>query len=270
MVAEKSGEIRALTRGLDVLARIEGQPGCTLHGLHLATRLPKPTLKRILATLESAGYVRRGFDDGLYYRSARKMAPAPGRGDALAEIAGPILDELCQRVVWPSDLAIYDDGAMCIVETSRRRTPFLVNRVTIGYRVNMLPTAIGRAWLAFCPADERAAIIRRLASSTDPRDRPARRHQEVARILDETRRQGYGVRAPGYATRPDGVAEKMAAIAAPVFAARRLVACVNIVWIASAVDAASFAAEHFGALKAAADRIGRRAAPILSRLRDDA
>ena len=43
--------IRALNRGFDVLQAVQSSKAVSLHDLHLATSLPKPTLLRILKTL---------------------------------------------------------------------------------------------------------------------------------------------------------------------------------------------------------------------------
>ena len=51
--------IRALERGLEVLRLLEQHQGRALQDLHLATALPKPTLLRILHTLEAAGLAWR-------------------------------------------------------------------------------------------------------------------------------------------------------------------------------------------------------------------
>ena len=62
--------IRALARGLDVLKALQERPATSLHDLHGDTGLSKPTLLRILRTLEEAGMVHRAIGDGRYRVSA--------------------------------------------------------------------------------------------------------------------------------------------------------------------------------------------------------
>src|SRR5690606_2571875 len=57
--------IRALSRGLEVMRRLEMEGPATPQALALRTGLPKPTLMRVLLTLEKEGYVRRGIGDRL-------------------------------------------------------------------------------------------------------------------------------------------------------------------------------------------------------------
>ena len=56
--------IRALERGLDVLESFQIHPTCTLQDIHRTTQIPKPTLLRILETLQRAGVVTRRLGDG--------------------------------------------------------------------------------------------------------------------------------------------------------------------------------------------------------------
>lgn len=51
----QTGGIRGLERGLRVFKTLQQSAALTLADLHDATGLPKPTLLRILATLEGAG-----------------------------------------------------------------------------------------------------------------------------------------------------------------------------------------------------------------------
>ena len=62
--------IRGLQRGLHVLEVLQSNPISSLHDIHLATNISKPSLLRILATLQQAGAVSRRLADGHYRISA--------------------------------------------------------------------------------------------------------------------------------------------------------------------------------------------------------
>lgn len=251
--------LRGLERGLAVLAALERHSGLSLGDLHRHTELPKPTLLRILATLEAKGYARRRIGDGIWRRTARGHETPTSRLEALlVDVGSEVLDELCRRVVWPSDLAVYRRGSMHILETSRRLTPFVINRTEIGLRVPVLQSGLGMACLAFCSDAERASIVAALAASDDPMNRPARNRKTVEALVAETRVRGYGVRAPGYQPRRTMTEEKTCGIAVPVFANGRVIAAINLVWIMSALDEDTFVCRYFGALRQASVAIGRR------------
>ena len=99
--------IRGLARGLRVLEALQSSPISTLHEIHRATHISKPSLLRILNTLQDAGFVSRRLADGRYRISAfARVGRKRDRHDRVAEAAAPVLDRLCQNVRWPSDLMV--------------------------------------------------------------------------------------------------------------------------------------------------------------------
>ena len=58
--------IRALERGIAVLDIINKIGPTSLKSIYEESTLPRPTLLRILHTLEQTGLIRRGLGDGLY------------------------------------------------------------------------------------------------------------------------------------------------------------------------------------------------------------
>src|SRR5262245_39820634 len=167
--------IRAVSRAIRVLRSLHRKPGQTLADLHVSVQLPKATLERILATLEEEQVIWRAMADGGYRNtlSFQHRGMAYKKNHRLAEIAMPHLEALRQRTIWPSDLAVRHGYGMVLLETTRARAGLGLFRDEIGQRINMPHSAVGRAYLAFCPARERAMLIRhafagarKLASTT--------------------------------------------------------------------------------------------------------
>jgi IclR family mhp operon transcriptional activator len=252
--------VRALARGLDVFKALHQRRSASLQDLHGDTGLAKPTLLRILKTLEEGGVARRSPRDGRYRVSAsvRFFGQNLGEEDAIAEQAAPVLDQLCRAVLWPSDIGIYKDGAMEILESSRHQTPFMVNRDRIGFRVHMLMSALGRAYLAFCPAVERKTILMQLGRSGDPYDHAARNPSAVLADLGHDRARGYAVREAGYGHWGTAKHSQADAIAVPVLQGRRVLACLSLSWAAGATTREQMVSQHLGRLQAAAAEIAAR------------
>ena len=251
--------IEALSRGLQVLdvLRAEGPLGLTQAAA--LTGLPKATLLRILATLEAGGYARRGLGDRLWRAaSQRRQEVDDGPGALVADRAGPVLDALCQKVLWPSDVGIYREGAIRVLETSRRVSPFLVNRDVMHMRVHVLPSAMGRAILAWSTPERQAQVLETLAESPDLHDWGARDDDATRALLEEARAQGYATRQPGYAV--SMTRARVMAIAVPVIADGNPVAAINLCWVASAMNEARFVREHLGHLREAAEEMGQAVA----------
>lgn len=230
--------IRALDRGLEVLGHLQKVRTASLHDLHLATGLPKATLTRVLATLEGRGLIWQRLADGAFMASHTYLPRSPQINDEgfLMEVAAPILERLCRKVNWPSILAVPRLTHMEVIETNRPRSYFSHLALgPIGFHVNMLRSATGRAYLAFCGEDERRAILQRLAASADPGNYMARKPSAVEKVLEETRRRGYGTRAADFGGHFEKTRREFDdhrdSIAVPVYAGEEVIAAVNLTWI---------------------------------------
>jgi IclR family mhp operon transcriptional activator len=251
--------MRTLERGLTVLDALGDHDSLTLQALHKMTALPKSTLLRVLATLEKTGHARRRIADRSWRRTAlRSPSPASIVQDQLIDVGGEVLDEMCARLAWPSDLAVYHHGAMEILETTRRKSPYVMNRLAIGFRIPVLLSGLGRAWIAFCSDEERAAIIAALAASHYAFDRTAQDPGHIAALVAETRAKGYGIRADGYSVRRATLDDKTNGIAVPIILKGRIVACINLVWVLTAFDEDAFVRRYLGELRDAAESIRQR------------
>jgi IclR family mhp operon transcriptional activator len=252
--------IKGLERGLLVLQALQMQRDASLHELHMITRISKPSLLRVLYTLMRAGLVTRRLGDGRY-RIGWTLSRAPSRRenrDRVAEAAAPIMERLCERVSWPSDLMVPAGDHMEIRETNRTRSPFLLQQERIGLPVSWLWSAVGRAYLAYCPAKERQHIIALLGSSTKREDRLAREPARLNAILAEVRERGYGTRdvahTGGYYGGPPH-ADGLLAIGVPLRDGSRVIGAINMLWLRTAFTVEAFAARHLSDLQAAAVEI---------------
>lgn len=260
-VMPKVETIRGLERGLQVLRFLHSEPISSLHDIHRATAISKPSLLRVLNTLEKAGVVARRLADGRYRLSAfTDAARKQDKYDRVAEAAAPVLARLCRQVKWPSDLFVPAGVYMERRETSFPHSPFVLLGLhsQVGGRVGRLMTGVGRAYLAWCPEKEREATLRILRKSSNPEDWLARDQRKLERILGEVRRRGYATRDPSYVAGPYGgtpIDDGAAAIAVPLFDGRRVHGSINFRWIRAAFSVEDFAARHLADLQNAAREI---------------
>jgi IclR family mhp operon transcriptional activator len=252
--------IKSLERGLQVLQALQMQPDSSLHELYVLTDISKPSLLRILHTFIRSGLVTRRLADGRY-RIGATLSQTPSRRehrDRLAEAAAPILERLCARVSWPSDLMVPAGDHMMICETTRARSPFLLQQERIGLPVNWLWTAVGTAYLAYCPAKERQRIINLLSASHRPEDRLAREPVRLNAILAKVRARGYGTRdsmhTGGYYGGPPH-SDGLFSISVPLLDGSRVLGAINMLWLKNASSIEAFAALHLGELQEAAREI---------------
>ena len=257
--------IDSLARGLQVLQVLQDVGAASLHDLHLATHIPKPTLTRILYTAHKHGLVWQRMVDGAFLPShTLQRRVETGDGEWLAEIASPVLAELSERLQWPSILSVPRLDYMETLETNSSRTYFdALPPRPHGFRVNMLGSASGRAYLAFCPEQELATVLARLRLKKDRAYGLARDEAAVRRLVESTRQRGYGVRAPDFGgdhDRPRSeVDDGRESIAMPVRIDGRVVGCINLTWRRRALPLATAVDRHLDDLRAAVRTVEERA-----------
>ena len=242
--------VASLRRGLDVLALVQRRPASTLHDLYLATGIAKASLLRSLKTLEEAGLVLRRSADGAYLaRPVDYQLDAQWRQNVeLTHVAAPVLRALKREIPWPSDVAVRDGDAMRTLDSNEARRDLQVNRRIMEYRPEMLRSAMGRAYLAFCPSNERETLLQALAR---PAQRPA-----LEREITATVARGHSIRDSRSIGPAGDESHPQAAIAVPVFAQRKLIACLNCVWLREAMSVELAVERYFMRLKRAANEIG--------------
>jgi IclR family mhp operon transcriptional activator len=181
----------------------------------------------------------------------------------VAEAAAPVLHHLCQKVLWPSDLAVPAGNHLERRETSRSLSPLhipspLHQSSRVGQPLCWLLTGLGRAYLAFCPASERERILARLRRSNKPEDRLAGDPRRLERILAETRARGFAGRDPvfsgGFYGEPP-TDDGLAGMAVPLLDGPRVHGAINLLWIRGAFTVEEFAARYLSDLQAAAQEI---------------
>lgn len=194
--------VTAVLRGLDVLQAVSLTGLASVNDVHARTGINKPTIVRMLETLQHAGFVQRADDGSSRYRVTGATLSLSLGYDAMDEIAArtaPILEMLHQRIGWPSDVAIFDERAMLVVATSRGRGRFFFNRRP-GYRAPILATSLGLAAISGFDAPALDALAATLSQSADPWDEPARMGT-ISAVAAEVHARGFAQMHPAYRER---------------------------------------------------------------------
>lgn len=250
--------MRGVTRTLAVLRALNEKNGARVSDLARRTRISRPSLYRILDALCALGYLRRS-DEERYELTLLVRTLSDGFSDEswVRAIAQPIMEELQRDIVWPTDMATFQGGAMFLRATTRRHSPLTIDAATVGLRLPMLASATGRAYLAFCGDAEREAILVNLRRSKMPSDRRARDAKYVRDLVAITRKKGYG-------ERHREIFDKTGAIAVPIRRGPQVLACLNISFIASALSPREAASRYLAQLNEAARAIEERLAGELA------
>jgi IclR family mhp operon transcriptional activator len=246
--------IQGLSRGLAVLHAISrsAHGWASIAELSESTSLHRTTVRRMLETLQAEGYVRRNPSDDNYSlnQKIRQLSDGFTDDEWISEVANPVLGELLQKLVWPSDLCTIDGDSMLVRETTHRFSPLSFHRAMIRQRMPVLFTAAGRAYLAYCSEEERQQILRQIMAGEDAQASFARDPVLVTQVLNKVRKQGYASNEGEWAQQV-----KVGAIAVPVRHKGQILACINVVFLRKAVKTAEAAQRYLPELLAAAKKI---------------
>ncbi|RXZ43606.1 IclR family transcriptional regulator [Crenobacter cavernae] len=157
--------VTALARGLAVLAAFRpGEAALSNQELTRRTGLPKSTVSRLTYTLTQLGYLSQETDTG-YYRlglAVLALGSAVLSSYDVREIAAPLMREFALKHNVSVSLAMRDGVDMVYLETCRSAARVTV-QLTVGSRVPLVTTAIGRAYYAGLTDAERGKLDLELA-----------------------------------------------------------------------------------------------------------
>jgi IclR family KDG regulon transcriptional repressor len=189
----QTGGVLVLHKTLDILENIKDTPaGVKLSDLARAVNMPKATVYRILATLESRGFLDRGEDGG--YRMARKLYDLQQRHpieQILNRVAPPKMEDLAKLCRETVNLGILDGGEVVVINTVESPQTIRMSS-KVGNRRCLHTTAIGKVLLAALPEKEMLRLIRLKGL---PRLTPHTLINRTALLaeLDRVRERGYAI-----------------------------------------------------------------------------
>ncbi len=244
--------IRALLRGLEVLHVLNRHNGATVSEVASTIDLPRTTTYRILETLCVAGYAYRAVSDDRYRLTIMVRGLSDGFDDEawVTQIARPYLYELGRELVWPVTIATLSGRTMLVRQNTDHRSPLAVEKRGPGFRVSILGSAAGIAYLSFCQKEQRDTLLDLLGKSKRVEDQPARNRKKVYETLVETRKRGFAIW-----DRARRISDEKS-FAVPVMAEDRLLATLTIRFASTAVSETEGIERFVPKLRTVAKQIG--------------
>lgn len=252
-----------VARALAVLAALNRAPILHVGDIAAATGLPKSSVVRLLAQLAEAGYAERLSRMEGWRATSRVRALASGfrEGDLVVEAAKEPMRAFTATHRWPVFLGVPEGHEMIVRDGSVAESPFAVDALVHHAPTPFLLSALGQAYLAFCPAAEREAILARLALSRRASDRLARDRADLDAMLARVRKRGYAI--TDEATRrlarvPRRVSEgrkRATGLAVPILAEDRVLGSVSLRYFRSALSDAEAARDFLEPMRELAGEI---------------
>lgn len=245
MSESRSASIEPVSRALRLLEALNRRPVTTVTQLHGELDLPKPTVVRLLQALIAEGYVMQLSRTAGYRLTARALWLSSGYRprEMVVDVAQPLMDRFTQKHKWPLYLATPMDLTMWIRYSTGKESLISPDFESgYQYRLSLLVSALGKAYLAFCPREEQRALIEPLIGTPDLVDGMVRDRTAITRLLREVRQKGY-------ATTLELMGDRGRGLAVPVRDARRVIGAISMRHFRSALRETDAVKRYLGPMQ---------------------
>ncbi len=251
---DKDGSIRAISRGLRVLQAINRGGSITMMQICRQADIPYPTACRVIETLIKEGMVEREPARKRYRATAlvRTLSVGFQDEDALVAVSRPHIVALCHRHGWPVSIATRVGHSMMVRDSTHKLTSLTLHHYAPGYTLPIIECSSGKAYLAFCGEDERAAILSGLKRIDGPAERLAGLLLHDDTMLSTIRASGYATQARNSYTAVPG---KTSSISVPLFKGDQIRGSLALIFFAAAMPMARAVTLFVDDLRATADAI---------------
>ena len=189
--ADRSDIVSALERGISVLRCFsEEQPVLGYSDIARITGIPRPTVNRLVATLQATGMLKPAAADGFMLGPAVVSLARVFLGSLdVRAVARPKMQAMAEAVGASVYLAVRDGMEMVLIEACRPRSSILSPRLDVGSRAPIPNAALGRAYLSAMDDAQRTQLVDSLRLLRGPEWYKLVSGMEHG--IDEARRLGY-------------------------------------------------------------------------------
>jgi IclR family mhp operon transcriptional activator len=229
--------IHSVVKTIDVIRLLSLRQVISVQQLSLQTKIPKPSIMRIIGTLVECGLVKQVSRRAGYCLTSKVLELSAGYHGlpAVIEVGAPYADALTRDLRWPAAIATLDVDAMVVRYSTIPISPYAHVSSTMNKRLSLVERAHGRAYLAFCTRAQRDALLNIFDASDRNRSGSGMDRGRLLQILNATRRAGYARRALE-------LEPQTSTIAVPILIGDMVRATIGITFFTGAVDKKSEAA----------------------------
>lgn len=250
--------VQGLSRGLAILRALNASDSCgaSARALSEATHLNRTTVKRLLETLVSQGYVRPCNCEGRYGLAPEVRHLASGLTDDACVLchASPELKTLAQETGWSLRISLREDDCVVIRDSSHEYSHLSFEPWGgLHRRLPILLTAAGRACFAHSSVADRQHTVEVLADRHDEQSSIARDSRLVGQLTRRVIDDGYALNDGDWGDR------RLGAVGLPIKdRSGRAVASMSLLFTRRPVTRRVIEDEFVPALRACVQRIGNR------------
>ena len=214
-----------------ILQTLNRRNGLKAAEVATATSIPRPTVYRLLETLEGLGFVSRDHSSEKWRPTLQAKSLSSGfrHEDWVTQSAVPEMVRLGREILWPLDLVTFNDYQMEIRESTHNISPYSIDHGMVGLQLPVLDTAGGRAYLANFMTQTDFSKLAGLYAKLGCQGPVILQDGPLKHVLDTCVKLGVGYRKEGYRLSTQS-------ISAPIYRGQRVVACLTVIWTSSALS----------------------------------
>jgi len=226
---EEGVPIRAISRGLAVLQAVNRAGSISLMQTSRQTRIPYPTVCRIVQTLLHEGLIEKEPNRKRYRSTALVQSLSSGFQDdsKLVKAARPHIVELTKRVAWPISVATRVGNMMMVRDSTHSLTSLTLSNYAPGYTLPIAECSTGKAYLAYCSDEERESIRSGFRILEGAPDKLGLLLTENGAMIQDIRRKGYATQVRNIYTATPG---KTSSIAVPIMHEDRIMGAMALIF----------------------------------------
>jgi IclR family mhp operon transcriptional activator len=236
--------IRAVSRAFAILQLLNRKGDATMTEIKDAIGLPYPTVYRMMMTLAHDGFIES--DPQKRYRPTElvwSLVAGFQSNDQLVSIAKPMMSEFTAEHLWPVAISVRVGSQMMVKHTTSTMTTQTFTNYYPGYTLPLLECAAGKAYIAFCPADELSVIQKTIGELSEDNAGWGAELAASDFYLAKVREEGFATHARNVHNETPG---KTSAISVPVLVDGVVSCTLTMVFFEKAMSIAEAGAQ-FGA-----------------------
>lgn len=220
-----------MTRALNLLEALNRRAVSSVEQLHVDTKLPKPTIIRLLKTLIQAGFVAHDQRQSGYQVTAGVHSLSCGYHSTplVVEAARPWAIAFTREYRWPVAIAMLDRDAVVIRFSTISDSPISPFHASLNRRLSLFTSGLGFAYFAFCPKNEQRALLKLAQRGNKDSLLKSKNPGWLQMRIRQATERGYTDRDPG------ADYQESATVAVPIFIGDRVAATLGMTYFRNAV-----------------------------------
>lgn len=188
-----SAKIKVVTKAFEVLETLNREPRLSLKEITEKVEFPKPTVFRLLYTLQTLGYVDQDLASQTFTLSSKFTSFINGanRGNDLLILAQPFMEKLQSEFGETVNLAKVVENIPVYIHVLESNQSFRISD-SLGDPASYHSTAIGKAIIAFQPEKRREELLKNY-SFTRFTKKTIMDTAELEKELTKVKKQGFAL-----------------------------------------------------------------------------